>query len=217
MQRGLVGSEMCIRDRVSTQSTWELRERLELVSEEYTVTKAQLSSVFKCTEAEAVMLLKYFDITKTGKIDTYEFICGMILISQATLEEKAEMIFGLYDFDGNKFITKDELVIMLMSALAALRHMSEGTPPPTEDVESVAYSVMKSSDANNDKRISMYEFLSYITKNKDFLTFLKKFSLISKDDLRMNFGGEKEEIPDCDSDLEREVIWKGKRLSLIHI
>eukprot|EP00831_Metopus_contortus_P062475 TRINITY_DN54603_c0_g1_i1.p2 TRINITY_DN54603_c0_g1~~TRINITY_DN54603_c0_g1_i1.p2 ORF type:complete len:146 (-),score=57.86 TRINITY_DN54603_c0_g1_i1:19-456(-) len=24
MQRGLVGSEMCIRDRVSTQSTWEL-------------------------------------------------------------------------------------------------------------------------------------------------------------------------------------------------
>eukprot|EP00831_Metopus_contortus_P002784 TRINITY_DN11031_c0_g2_i4.p2 TRINITY_DN11031_c0_g2~~TRINITY_DN11031_c0_g2_i4.p2 ORF type:complete len:117 (-),score=34.60 TRINITY_DN11031_c0_g2_i4:45-395(-) len=26
MQRGLVGSEMCIRDRVSTQSTWGLRE-----------------------------------------------------------------------------------------------------------------------------------------------------------------------------------------------
>eukprot|EP00831_Metopus_contortus_P042188 TRINITY_DN3331_c0_g1_i3.p1 TRINITY_DN3331_c0_g1~~TRINITY_DN3331_c0_g1_i3.p1 ORF type:complete len:157 (-),score=56.13 TRINITY_DN3331_c0_g1_i3:124-594(-) len=25
MQRGLVGSEMCIRDRVSTQSTWEVR------------------------------------------------------------------------------------------------------------------------------------------------------------------------------------------------
>jgi len=36
------------------------------------------------------------------------------------MAQKAEMIFKLYDFDGNLFISRDELVIMLMSALSAL-------------------------------------------------------------------------------------------------
>ncbi len=47
-------------------------------------------------------------------------MCGMALLSQGTLEEKGELIFNLYDFDSNKFITKDELVIMLSSSLTAL-------------------------------------------------------------------------------------------------
>ena len=45
----------------------------------------------------------------------------MALVSQASLEEKAEMIFNLYDFDGNRFITRDELVIMMTNSLTALR------------------------------------------------------------------------------------------------
>ena len=61
-----------------------------------------------------------FDREKKGKIVSYEFICALVLISQAPLIEKAEMIFKLYDFDGNLYITRDELVIMIMSTLSAL-------------------------------------------------------------------------------------------------
>eukprot|EP00831_Metopus_contortus_P073862 TRINITY_DN673_c0_g1_i5.p3 TRINITY_DN673_c0_g1~~TRINITY_DN673_c0_g1_i5.p3 ORF type:complete len:107 (-),score=20.57 TRINITY_DN673_c0_g1_i5:446-766(-) len=32
MQRGLVGSEMCIRDRVSTQSTWEYKKIMNSIN-----------------------------------------------------------------------------------------------------------------------------------------------------------------------------------------
>jgi len=45
----------------------------------------------------------------------------MALVSQSSLEEKAELIFGLYDFDGNKSITRDELVIMMTNALSSLK------------------------------------------------------------------------------------------------
>ena len=58
---------------------------------------------------------------ENGRIDSYELICGLAMLSQASLEDKAELIFNLYDFDGNKSITRDELVIMLTNALTSLR------------------------------------------------------------------------------------------------
>lgn len=58
-----------------------------------------------------------------GKVDSYEFVCAMAMMSHATLEEKAELIFNLYDFDGNKYISRDELVILMTNVLAAMKAM----------------------------------------------------------------------------------------------
>jgi hypothetical protein len=40
-----------------------------------------------------------FDSDGNGSIDSYEFVCALSLMSHATLDEKAELIFNLYDFD----------------------------------------------------------------------------------------------------------------------
>lgn len=40
-----------------------------------------------------------FDTDNNGSIDSYEFVCALSLMSHATLAEKAELIFSLYDFD----------------------------------------------------------------------------------------------------------------------
>jgi Ca2+-binding EF-hand superfamily protein len=40
-----------------------------------------------------------FDTDGNGSIDSYEFVCALSLLSHATLDEKAELIFNLYDFD----------------------------------------------------------------------------------------------------------------------
>lgn len=40
-----------------------------------------------------------FDSDQNGSIDSYEFVCALSLMSHATLDEKAELIFNLYDFD----------------------------------------------------------------------------------------------------------------------
>jgi Ca2+-binding EF-hand superfamily protein len=65
-----------------------------------------------------------------GKIDSYELICALAMLSHSTLEEKAELIFNLYDFDGSKYISEDELVILLTNSLTAINNMQK-KPPPT--------------------------------------------------------------------------------------
>ena len=87
--------------------------------------------------------------------------------------------------------------------------MIEASLPTVKSMQDLALSVMKSSDANTDKRISLSEFLSYVTKNRDLLKLLKTYGLANNDDLRPNFGWSSEDFPDCDSDLENEVLRKG--------
>lgn len=82
--------------------------------------------------------------------------------------------------------------------------------PICENEEQLALEIMKQSDVNSDKKITYYEFVSFITTNKDVLIFMYQFNMVSKDDLRPNFGlADNSELPDCDSDLEHEVLQKG--------
>lgn len=84
--------------------------------------------------------------------------------------------------------------------------MAKETPPTIEEIEKKVDEVMKSADVNNDKKISLPEFISYATKNKEVLSMLNCYGCISKDDLRQDFGGnDDKDLPDCDSDLENEV------------
>jgi hypothetical protein len=52
-----------------------------------------------------------------------EFICGLALISHSSLKEKCEIIFGLYDFDKNRTMTKNELIILVKTVLTSLNAM----------------------------------------------------------------------------------------------
>ena len=57
---------------------------------------------------------------ENGVVDSYEFICGLAMLSQSSVGEKAELLFNLYDFDGNKHITRDELVILMYNTLSSI-------------------------------------------------------------------------------------------------
>ena len=76
-----------------------------------------------------------------------------------------------------------------------------------EEIEDKTDEVMRFADINNDKRISLPEFISYCTKNKGIMALLNYYGIISKDDFRKDFGGNEDinAIPDCDSDLEYET------------
>ena len=36
---------------------------------------------------------------KSDTVDSYEFVCGLALLSQSSLEDKAKILFDLYDYD----------------------------------------------------------------------------------------------------------------------
>ena len=60
------------------------------------------------------------------------------------------MIFSLYDYDGNKFITRDELVILMTNVLSSLNSIKGLPAPNLKEVEAKADSFFKGADVNND-------------------------------------------------------------------
>jgi Ca2+-binding EF-hand superfamily protein len=76
-----------------------LKNDFERESDNYKLTKPELVQFFRCPDKECDTLLEVFDPTNLGYVDAYEFLITMCLLANATLLEKAELVFKLYDFD----------------------------------------------------------------------------------------------------------------------
>ena len=139
-----------------------------------------------------------------GSIDSYEFLCFLSLMSHGTLDEKAELIFNLYDFDKSQSISKDELTVLMTNALTALKSMERKPAPTIAEIEKKTNMFFESADANRDNTISMREFKSYIKKDKQILEVLTSYAIAKKSDLGTDFGCGGSTVPDVDSDLDEE-------------
>lgn len=74
------------------------------------------------------------------------------------------------------------------------------------DAEAKCKDMLSKYDTNKDGSISLKEFQSMITKDAEILKILFAYGLISKEDIRPDFGGGVDEMPECDSDLENEML-----------
>lgn len=125
------------------------------------------------------------------------------MLSHSTLEEKAEILFDFYDFDKSKYITRDELVILLTNALTALNVLAKKEAPKIKEIEKETDEFFTAADLNNDNKITLKEFKSYLKKNPTILNILMNFNIAKKEDMGTDFGGG--DLPECDSDLENEI------------
>ena len=73
---------------------------------------------------------------KAGSVDSYEFVCGLALLSQSSLKDKAKILFELYDFDKSQQISSQELTILLKTTLTAINSWAKPPlpPPSLEDI-----------------------------------------------------------------------------------
>ena len=102
-------------------------------------------------------------------IDQYEFTTGLAFLSHGSLEEKAKLIFQLYDFDKSRYISKDELTILMTNSLTALRALEKGPPPSIEEIEAKTEEFFRKADVDGNERITLDEFISFVKKDKDVL------------------------------------------------
>ena len=138
-------------------------------------------------------------------MDCYEFICGLALLSHGSLNDKAEIICGLYDFDKSRLISKDELVVLIKTTMTSLNAMTSQQEISISFAEKKTSEILQKYDTNKDGEISLKEFQSFVSKDPEILRYLYNYGVICKDDLRPDFGGSQGEIPDADSDLENEI------------
>lgn len=147
--------------------------------------------------------MQYFDTNGDEKVDSNEFLCAMTFLSNSNLDEKAELIFDLYDFDGSKYISRDELVILMTNALTALNKMNQLKPPTLTEIENKVDEFFEKSDTNRDNKITLKEFKTYVKTDQQILTTLFSYDIAKREDLGVNLGNG--DLPVYDSDLEREI------------
>ena len=111
--------------------------------------------------------MDFFDLDGSGTIDGYEFACALTLLCDGKPREKAELLFSFYDFDGNQYLSHEEVIILMTNCLSALNCIEgnkEAAKP--EQVEKKARDMILGADANSDQKLSKNEFLSFCTRNK---------------------------------------------------
>ena len=130
-------------------------------------------------------------------------------MSHGTLDEKAELVFSLYDFDGSRSLSKDELTVLMNNTLTSMNVMQNKQPPSINEVAKKTDEFFLKADTNKDQKISLKEFKNYLKTDKQILECLMNQGLAQKEDLGTDFGAGDQSVPDIDEDLESEINPKG--------
>jgi microtubule-associated protein-like 6 len=186
-----------------------LRERFESVSDSLGLNREEVNLIYKAKPRQLELIFSLFDSQSRGRVDAFEFMSGMVLISEASLESKAEMLFDLFDFDHSQSITFDELIILMRSAANSLAYMCGAPLLTLQQLEDHTDKFFSRIDSNHDNSLSLIEFIRFVNTDTQATKLLERLHLSSADDRHLNFGTEDD--PEVDLDLEAELMRDCKR------
>ncbi len=58
-------------------------------------------------------IFKYFDSNNDNKVQFNEFVSGMVILSSQDVKQQSAFSFYIYDLNGDKYITKEEMMQLL--------------------------------------------------------------------------------------------------------
>jgi len=121
------------------------------------------------------LIFGVFDNNKDGNINFKEFVCALSVMTRGNPDEKLGFAFSMYDLDGNGFITKDEMAIIIQSFYKLVGPLvtfsGKRYDAPTDLVDEF-FEIM---DVNGDGQISLEEYKTGALKNPDIIQGLKLF------------------------------------------
>ena len=118
-----------------------------------------------------------------------KFNCALAMLIYSSIDLKSEFIFKLYDLDSNNYLTKDELINLVVTIFSYKKE-----PLVSTKIEEKTNEILKEADLDLDKKLSLKEFKSYAYINRDMINFLNGFEPLikSKIDQEENINDESE-------------------------
>ena len=185
---------------LSPNSIFRLKQELSNKPSGFKINKNQAKSLLKLEQREIEILFDYFDMDGDGEIDQYELTCALAMIVHSSLDLRSELIFKLYDFDSNNYLTRDELLYLIRSI-----SLANNSGLSNLQLEEKVDSIIKEADLDMDKRLSLREFQLYSYKNREMFACLDKFEkLITKNPIGPPSTFDKIEQKQIKNELENE-------------
>jgi Ca2+-binding EF-hand superfamily protein len=117
-------------------------------------------------------LFDIFDVDGSGAVDFSELASGLSVLCGGTRDQKAEAAFALYDYNGDGFISLEEMTRYLTSVFKVMYETQPGTAErmgvSAEELAVVtAEQAFEDADVNHDGRLSFEEFQKWYSSIED--------------------------------------------------
>uniref|UniRef100_A0A8C5H1P6 EF-hand domain-containing protein n=1 Tax=Gouania willdenowi TaxID=441366 RepID=A0A8C5H1P6_GOUWI len=99
-------------------------------------------------------VFRTFDKDNDGFLSVKEWIKGLSVFLRGTLDERIKYCFGVYDLNGDGYISREEMFHMLKSSL--IRQPTE--EDPDEGIKDLVEIALKKMDHDHDGRLSFQDF-----------------------------------------------------------
>lgn len=123
------------------------------------------------TSRFAEYVFRTFDRNQDGVIDFREFILSLSVTSRGCLEEKLQWAFGMYDVDGDGFISRQELNDVLAS-IYLMVGSSVKFPEDEATADRRTEKLLGQMDQDQDGRLSFDEFTEGIKSDVNLTNLL---------------------------------------------
>ena len=159
---------------LSPSSIFKLKQEFSRNPQGFHLGRKQAMNLLKIDQREVEILFDYFDMDGNGEIDEYELTCALAMIVHSSLDLRSELIFKLYDFNSNNYLSRSEIIYLVRSIF-----MANNKSLINSEVEEKADEILKVADLDMDKKLSLREFQLYSYKNREMFACLDKFEKIN--------------------------------------
>jgi len=155
----------------------------QLTREMFLVAYAEILATGEESPSEEVKnaVFDLFDRDDNNVVDMMELICGISLLCGGSEEDKIAAVFGVFDENGDGYISMDEMykfltsvfkVVLTPAVIGAMNSMGVDVES-AEDLASVtSLECFKTADLNQDGRLSIEEFKNWFWAPKTDPSFL---------------------------------------------
>ncbi|OMJ95937.1 hypothetical protein SteCoe_489 [Stentor coeruleus] len=143
------------------------------------ILRSQLKLVSKETPlaGNEDTLVKYFSGTSTTKINFMEVISSLITYSIANWKIKVKLAYLVFDFDESKTITKDEMIIMIISFIRGISQSTNSTLYESLDLEPLGRQCFELANSDPESRINLDQLTNWVGECEDIIKLFEKYEL----------------------------------------
>lgn len=136
---------------------------------------SELKLLCKNTRAKGCefQILKYFCHSMPLRVSILELTCAVLVYADVQSKTKLKLVFSVFDFDKNSYLSRDEFGIMAISLLNALGCMTDSSKPSSQEVFSAATSTFEKITKDLISYISFKEFRTWCIASQEVLNLLE--------------------------------------------